>query len=145
MYTSPRMYAVKKTKLTLFSQRLMTEKSGCCLMNQNCKVDRIFFPGTLFLCRFVCRFSCTFSVPREPFPPHADLDRLRRGLVSAGRSLCEEEGFCGNWGEGQGSRSREAVKHYLARLGLLQLPKVHRLFHASVVDSKCLKADSTMR
>eukprot|EP00611_Tribonema_gayanum_P026324 TRINITY_DN623_c0_g1_i5.p1 TRINITY_DN623_c0_g1~~TRINITY_DN623_c0_g1_i5.p1 ORF type:complete len:740 (-),score=188.92 TRINITY_DN623_c0_g1_i5:61-2280(-) len=57
-------------------------------------------------------------VPKT-LPPHVDVGRLR-------------------------PEAREAVRHYLHRTKALAEPRVHRLFHASAVDAKCLRADPIM-
>ena len=91
---------------------------------------------------------------REPFPAHVDIRRL--SLHNGGGS---DSGGGGGDGVGDGvgvggsgnplrvplRDYPERVRHYLGRLGVLQRPKVNRLFHGSATDAKCLRADPIMR
>lgn len=92
---------------------------------------------------FVCVHLFSF---REPFPAHVNLFRLRREFMGNTGGAGKE---CGDMGRDPRHERQKAlvvrVKHYLERLGLLQRPKVLRLFHSSAVDTKCLKADPIMR
>ena len=107
---------------------------------------------------------------RDPFPAHVDIHRLRSEVRYTGAPGAS--GSMGGEGDGNGTscgdasasssagagavaaaalrakRQRgfvERVRHYLWQLGVLQRPKVHRLFHSSAVDAKSLRADPIMR